>query len=69
MITLGKGTDLTSNSPAEIIGLSTDTKPLKLSDVNETLPAKAIPNGSAFIEMDTGTIYFFDESDSVWRAF
>lgn len=35
-------------------GLSTDTKP---SDVN---------NGTCFIEMDTGAIYFYDAANETW---
>ena len=35
-------------------GLSTDTKPI---DVN---------NGTAFLEMDTGTIYFYDSGSEEW---
>lgn len=37
-----------------LYGLSTDTKP--------TIAA----NGSAFIEMDTSTIYFFDAENGEW---
>lgn len=35
-------------------GLSTDTKPLDVA------------NGSAFIEMDTSKIYFFDAAGKQW---
>lgn len=37
-----------------LFGLSTDDKPV---DVN---------NGTCFIEMDTGTIYFFDAAEETW---
>lgn len=36
--------------------LSTDTKPTDVA------------NGSTLIEMDTSTMYFFDENARVWRA-
>lgn len=39
-----------------IYGLSTDTK-----------PTKSVQNGSAFIEMNTGKIYFFDAENKQWR--
>lgn len=41
-----------------ITGLSTDTK-----------PTDGVQNGSAFIEMDTGNIFFFDEGGSEWLPF
>ena len=37
--------------------LSTDTKPIT-----------GIANGSSCIEMDTSTLYFFDEDNHIWRA-
>ena len=37
-------------------GLSTDTK-----------PTESVGNGSAFLEMDTGKIYFFDAENVTWR--
>lgn len=39
-------------------GLSTDSKP-NGSDV---------PNGSTFLEMDTGAVYVFDKANTQWRA-
>ena len=36
--------------------LSTDTKPTTYG------------NGSILMEMDTSTIYFFDEKNNTWRA-
>lgn len=41
--------------PKTFYGLSTDTK-----------PTENIVNGSAFIEMDTGTLYFFDQAGKTW---
>lgn len=38
--------------------LSTDTKPT----IN-------IANGSCLIEMDSGTVYFYDQAGGVWQPF
>ena len=40
---------------AELYGLSTDTK-----------PTAEVPNGSVFIEIDTGAFFFFDEISQTW---
>lgn len=40
---------------AELYGLSTDTKPV--TDV---------PNGSVFIEIDTGKVYIFNGAAKTW---
>lgn len=40
---------------AEFYGTSSDTK-----------PTQDIVNGSAFLEVDTGKIYLFNESTSTW---
>lgn len=58
MITTG---DMHYNSDNQAVaaviyyGLSTDTK-----------PTTAVGNGSAFIEMDTSSLFFFDESSTEW---
>lgn len=39
----------------DLRGLSTDSK-----------PTENIPNGSTFIEMDTGKVYFFNEAGPAW---
>ena len=44
---------------ADYYGLSTDTKPN-----NST-----VANGSSFIEMDSGSIYFYDEESQAWIKF
>lgn len=46
----------------EIRGLSTDPKP-------ETIGDNKVGNGSLFIEMDTGKIYFYDLQNKQWREF
>lgn len=38
-------------------GLSTDTPK----------PTEGVANGSAFIEMDTSKLYFFDAANATWR--
>ena len=44
----------------EGVCLSSDTKPVE----DETMS-----NGSRLIEMDTATLYFYDEENAEWRAF
>jgi len=44
----------------ELRGLSTDTKPTEINN-------KAIDNGSTFIEIDTGKIYFYDLENQEWK--
>ena len=47
---------------ANYIGLSTDEKPEQISD------AAGMPNGSRFLEMDTGTKYFWNVDNMEWVA-
>lgn len=42
----------------QFVGLSTDTK-----------PSENLANGSQFIEMDTGKVYFYSEDDGDWLEF
>ena len=44
----------------EIVGLSSDNKPIK------TVDNYYIMNGSTFLEMDTGMVYFYDEEAQQW---
>lgn len=44
----------------ELRGLSTDTKPTEINN-------KTIDNGSTFIEIDTGKIYFYDLENEQWK--
>ena len=67
MITIVKTETLQSKGDeksitVELRGLSTDTKPEKIGDNN-------IGNGSLYIEMDEGKIYFYDEENKQWREF
>ena len=45
---------------AELRGLSTDTKPTEIGN-------KVIANGSVFIEIDTGKIFFYDLENEQWK--
>lgn len=45
----------TVSESTTMFGLSTDAK-----------PTSGVLNGSAFIEMDTSTIYFFDATGNQW---
>lgn len=54
----------TENNPmiprsAELVGLSTDTKPTGMS----------VGNGWSFIEMDTGKVFFYDAESENWLEF
>lgn len=44
----------------ELRGLSTDTKPTEIN-------GKTINNGSTFVEIDTGKIYFYDLESEEWK--
>lgn len=50
---------VTNDKCFDFRGLSTDDKP-----INEN-----VGNGSSFIEMDTGKIFFFDEDGQEWVEF
>jgi hypothetical protein len=44
----------------EVRGLSTDEKPIEAN-------GKKIANGSVFIEIDTGKIFFYDLDSETWK--
>lgn len=44
----------------ELRGLSTDVKPTKINNTD-------IENGSAFIEIDTGAVFFYDKTSRTWK--
>ena len=44
-------------------GLSTDTKP------TQTYKNTQIQNGSSFVEMDTGTVFMYNEDGPAWIEF
>ena len=45
---------------AELRGLSTDVKPIEIG-------GKIVDNGSIFVEIDTGSIYFYDLEKEQWK--
>lgn len=55
MLTLVKTGSADNSVVNEYRGLSTDTK-----------PTTDVPNGSIFIEIDTGNIYFYDSANNTW---
>lgn len=48
-----------NTASAELVGLSTDTKPTGVS----------VGNGWSFIEMDTGKVFFYNAEDEEWLEF
>ena len=44
----------------EFRGLSTDTKPTQID-------GKDIPNGTLFIEIDTGKVFLYDLENEEWK--
>lgn len=51
----GDGARTNPNMGHDLRGLSADTKPMD------------VPNGSTFLEMDTGKVFAFDEENKLWR--
>lgn len=49
-----------NKTTAKYIGLSTDTKPTQISD------SVGMPNGSRFLEMDTGKKYYWSTNNQQW---
>lgn len=60
MITINKIGNTVSIPQLELWGKSSDVKPI---GEYQGVP---IPNGSIFIELDTGDSYFFDEETHTW---
>ena len=60
MLSIEKIGDVVNEKILELVGLSTDTKPLKKID------GVAITNGSTFMEMDTCNIFMYDEENHRW---
>lgn len=48
----------TNGRIANYFGLSTETK-----------PTESLATGSLFIELDTGTVYYFNEASTTWAVF
>jgi hypothetical protein len=56
MITRVSDSDTCGNVIYECYGLSTDTKPMDVT------------NASVFLEMDTKKVFMFDAENKVWRS-
>ena len=59
MITIGGNVhteDSVNYSDQTYFGLSTDSK-----------PTERVGNGSIFVEIDTGDVYIFDKTNTIWR--
>lgn len=57
MVTIaGDGTLSNPDAGLDYRGLSSDTK-----------PTTNVPNGSTFIEMNTGNVFMFDKENTQWR--
>lgn len=54
MVTNASDGQTTMHHGFDLRGLSSDTKPTD------------VPNGSSFLEMDTGEVYVFDEESATW---
>lgn len=52
------------NNSLNIIGLSTDTKPIE--EVEYQGVTYKIRNGSTFYEQDTQTAFMYDEENHIW---
>lgn len=60
MITLYKMGNHTNSNVVTLYGLSTDTKP------TVSYEGVGIPTGSSFLEVDTSTIFYYDEDSQGW---
>ena len=47
----------------DLVGLAADAKPA------EIFQERLIQNGSTFLEMDTGALYWYDAAEKTWIAF
>lgn len=57
MVTIaGDGARNNPDAGLDYRGLSSDTK-----------PTANVPNGSTFLEMNTGNVYIFDKENTTWR--
>lgn len=54
-----------NDKPGVYFGISTDDKPLTTVVNGHEFP---VVNGSSFVEIDTATIYIFDEEGKVWNS-
>ena len=60
MVTLNKYGTRVNREWLELFGLSSDEKPIKVFE------GRFIGNASLFMEMDTGSVYMYDEDGEKW---
>ena len=65
MVSIYQNNNMSTNEEGEVKalefrGLSTDTKPTEIDNKN-------ITNGSVFIEIDTGKLFFYDSENEEWK--
>lgn len=60
MISIQKIGNVTNERIVELVGLSTDEKPIDVID------GVKIFNGSTFLEMDTSWVYIYDAENHRW---
>jgi hypothetical protein len=62
MVTVEKRGGVNGEESATFYGLSEDTKPTLANSGTE------IPNGSAFLEIDTRQVYFYNPDNDEWLS-
>ncbi len=60
MVSIGKIGEQANDRILEVVALSTDIKPIGEID------GVRIVNGSKYIEMDTGSVFIYDEENQRW---
>ena len=60
MVSIYRISDFNSKYLFELVGLSTDEKPVGLFD------GQPIKNGSTFLEIDTGAVFMYDQQNNIW---
>lgn len=60
MVSIYRIIDFSSKYLFELVGLSTDEKPVGLFD------EQPIKNGSTFFEIDTGAAFMYDQQNNIW---
>lgn len=62
MITINKYNENSNATHMELVGLSTDEKPIAVAENNTV-----IGNGSTFFAMDTGDVFIYDAENKIWH--
>lgn len=61
MVTINNVDDSSGKTVLGFVGLSSDEKPV------EKFYAEKIRNGSTFLEIDTTSVFMYDEENKVWK--